>query len=103
MLKAFPDEFRSTIERAKHIPSLAYRIAMVADGRLEGTFVKRNSHDWDLAAADLILERAGGRLTDLYEAPLVYNRPQVSHGELCGAAQSRLAEFIGAIAKIRSS
>jgi myo-inositol-1(or 4)-monophosphatase len=103
VLNVLPDEFRRTIERVKHVPSLAYRIAMVADGRLEGTFVKRNSHDWDLAAADLILERAGGRLADLQENAIIYNRPQVSHGELCGAATARLAEFIEGVAKIRSS
>ncbi len=66
---------------------------MVADGRLEGTIVKRNSHDWDLAAADLILERAGGALVDLFGHPLAYNRVDVSHGELCGAPAARLPEF----------
>jgi myo-inositol-1(or 4)-monophosphatase len=43
-----------------HIPSLAYRIAIIADGRLDATFIKPNSHDWDLAAADLVLTEAGG-------------------------------------------
>ncbi|WP_455874802.1 3'(2'),5'-bisphosphate nucleotidase CysQ [Rhizobium yanglingense] len=103
ILKAFPDPFRRKIERVKHVPSLAYRIAMVADGRLEGTFVKRNSHDWDLAAADLILERAGGRLTDLDGRSVLYNRSEVSHAELCGAAGPRVAEFLEGLAEIRSS
>lgn len=43
-----------------HVPSLAYRIAMIADGRLGGTFIRANSHDWDIAAAALILHEAGG-------------------------------------------
>ena len=59
---------------------------MVAEGRIDGTLVKRNSHDWDLAAADLILERAGGGLVGLDGAPLTYNRPDVRHGVLCGAS-----------------
>ena len=37
---------------------------MVADGSLDASFVKPNSHDWDLAAADLILREAGGSLLD---------------------------------------
>jgi myo-inositol-1(or 4)-monophosphatase len=103
VLKAITGPFRDDIERVKHVPSLAYRIAMVADGRLEGTFVKRNSHDWDLAAADLILERAGGHLTDLDGKPMIYNRPSISHEELCGAATPRLAEFLEGLAQLRGS
>jgi myo-inositol-1(or 4)-monophosphatase len=103
VLKSFPSHFQERIERVKHVPSLAYRLAMVAEGRLEGTFVKRNSHDWDLAAADLILERAGGRLTDLEGRAVLYNRPQVSHAELCGAAAPRVAEFLEGLARRRSS
>ncbi|MFS8047876.1 3'(2'),5'-bisphosphate nucleotidase CysQ [Rhizobium sp. BR 314] len=94
MLKSFDPDFRRNVERVKHIPSLAYRLAMVADGRLEGTIVKRNSHDWDLAAADLILERAGGALVDLSGNMLRYNRAQVSHDELCGASAAQLPEFL---------
>lgn len=86
MLAKFPRERREAITRIRHVPSLAYRLAMVADGRIDGTLVKRNSHDWDLAAADLILECAGGRLTDLAGEALAYNRPDVSHPVLCGAA-----------------
>ncbi len=70
------------IHRVSHVPSLAYRLAMAADGRIDGTIVKTGSHDWDLAAADLILERAGGALADLDDRPLTYNRTTVSHGVL---------------------
>jgi myo-inositol-1(or 4)-monophosphatase len=94
MVTGFDADFRKTIQRVKHVPSLAYRLAMVADGRLEGTLVKRDSHDWDLAAADLILERAGGTLVDLSGNLLSYNRPDVSHGELCGVSKAYLPEFL---------
>jgi myo-inositol-1(or 4)-monophosphatase len=85
---------RGQVTRVKHVPSLAYRLAMVAEGRIDGTLVKRNSHDWDLAAADLILERAGGRLVDLDDAPLTYNRPEVRHGVLCGATPALLPPLL---------
>ena len=101
MLEGADADFRRSIERIKHVPSLAYRLAMVADGRLEGTLVKRNSHDWDLAAADLILERAGGALVDLSGNPLVYNRPAVNHGELCGAASACLPELLSQLSHRR--
>lgn len=84
------------VHRISHVPSLAYRLAMVADGRIDATLVKRNSHDWDLAAADLILARAGGGLVTLDGAPLAYNRPTVSHETLCASGLSRLSGLVEA-------
>jgi myo-inositol-1(or 4)-monophosphatase len=98
VLHAFPPAVKNRIERIRHVPSLAYRIAMVADGSIDGTFVKRNSHDWDLAAADLILERAGGRLVNLDGTALTYNRDDVRHGELCAGSQPLLNELLSPIA-----
>ncbi len=88
--------YRSGVSRIPHVPSLAYRIAMIADGRIDGTVVKKNSHDWDLAAADLILERAGGALFGLDGQPLSYNRPNVRHTVLCAAAKPALPALIAA-------
>lgn len=59
---ALPAKWRDSIRRIPHVPSLAYRLAMVAKGVLDATFVKPNAHDWDLAAADLILAEAGGQV-----------------------------------------
>lgn len=94
MLVRFPQELRSTLKRIRHVPSLAYRLAMVADGRIDGTVVKRNAHDWDLAAADIILERAGGRLLDRHGRRLAYNRTGVSHEELCAGAEHVLESLV---------
>lgn len=94
MLARIPQEIRSTLKRIRHVPSLAYRIAMIADGRIDGTVVKRNSHDWDLAAADIILHQAGGRLVDLEGNRLVYNRDKVSHEELCAGAEHVLESLV---------
>ncbi|MET0430488.1 MAG: 3'(2'),5'-bisphosphate nucleotidase CysQ [Microvirga sp.] len=79
------------------IPSLALRIARVADGTLDVGFASTNSHDWDIAAADLILREAGGRLTDLAGAIPVYNRPRTTHGDLIAAASWLHPRAIGAM------
>jgi myo-inositol-1(or 4)-monophosphatase len=72
-----------------HVPSLAYRFACVADGRFDCAFASPRAHDWDLAACDLLVHEAGGRLTDLEgEAPR-YNREIPRHGVLA-AANARL-------------
>ncbi|WP_026613011.1 3'(2'),5'-bisphosphate nucleotidase CysQ [Ensifer aridi] len=88
--------YRKTMLRVSHVPSLAYRLAMIADGRIDGTVVKRNSHDWDLAAADLILSRAGGALRSVDGEPLSYNRPIVTHGVLGAASGSALSALLAA-------
>lgn len=75
----------AALERIGRIPSLAYRLAMIADGRLDVTLVRPNAHDWDLAAAHLILANAGGRLTDHSDVEPVYNLPTPRHGMLVGS------------------
>lgn len=83
-----------------YIPSLAYRLAMVASGRLDGTFVKPNSHDWDLAAADLILRRAGGAVLNAQgEAPF-YAGVDPRHGALAAGSGPLLRDMAGVIAAV---
>ena len=47
------------------VHSLALRLARVAHGALDAAFAGGNSHDWDLAAADLLVHEAGGAMTDV--------------------------------------
>ncbi len=103
MVASFSPVLRPRIERVEHIPSLAYRLALVADGRIDATLVKKSSHDWDLAAADLILARAGGGITDLDGQPLVYNREEVTHPVLCAASAELLPALLKNISRIPRS
>jgi myo-inositol-1(or 4)-monophosphatase len=72
------------------IGSLAYKLALVAAGRFDGLVSLRASHDWDLAAACLLIEEAGARLTDADGAPLVFNRPVPRHAGLVAAGTDAL-------------
>jgi myo-inositol-1(or 4)-monophosphatase len=65
-----------------YVPSLAYRFAQVGLGEIDAAFSKPNAHDWDLAACDLLVHEAGGRLTDLQERAPQYNRAALKHGVL---------------------
>jgi len=86
------------VEAVERDPSLAVRIVSVAQGRLDGAFASARSHDWDLAAADLILQEAGGALTDLEGVRPLYNRPETRHSELA-AAPIALSETLLAAAR----
>jgi myo-inositol-1(or 4)-monophosphatase len=76
------------------IPSLALRLARVAQGTIDAAIAGGNSHDWDLAAADLLVHEAGGALTPLSGEPLTYNRPEPRHGMLVAAGRGRHAALL---------
>jgi myo-inositol-1(or 4)-monophosphatase len=74
--------------------SLALRLARVAHGELDAAFSSPGSHDWDLAAADLLVHEAGGVMTDFFGAPLRYNAPRIVHGALVAAGPARHGTLI---------
>ena len=71
------------------IHSLALRFARVAQGTLDIALAGGNSHDWDLAAADLLVHEAGGTLTTLAGNTAIYNRREPVHGPLVAAGRAR--------------
>jgi myo-inositol-1(or 4)-monophosphatase len=65
--------------------SVAYRLTLVADGSADASVSLTAKRDWDLAAADVILSEAGGRLTDARGDALVYNRALTTQSSLIAA------------------
>lgn len=78
------------------IPSLAYRFVRVAEGSLDAGIASTNACDWDIAAADIILQEAGGGLKDPRGLSPLYNQPTTRHG-LLGAAPGQLQDEMTAI------
>ena len=76
------------------IGSLALRLCRVADGSLDAAFAGGQSRDWDLAAANLIVQEANGRMTALSGDAIEYNRREVVHGVLVAAGQDRHARIV---------
>ncbi|GAA0559824.1 3'(2'),5'-bisphosphate nucleotidase CysQ [Rhizomicrobium electricum] len=54
--------------------SIAYRVALVAAGKFDAGLTLAALHDWDLAAADLVVREAGGILTSIEGELPLYNR-----------------------------
>ena len=69
--------------------SLALRFARVAEGRIDIALGGGNSHDWDLAGADLLVHEAGGVLTTMTGETIIYNLPQPRHEALLAAGPPR--------------
>lgn len=76
------------------IGSLALRLCRVADGGLDAAFAGGQSRDWDLAAANLIVQEANGRMTALSGDAIEYNRREVVHGVLVAAGQDRHSRIV---------
>lgn len=85
---------------ADKIPSLALRLARVADGSIDAGLVSPDSRDWDLAAADLILAEAGGMVTRHNGDAMIYNRPTPVHGMLVASGRPLHAALIGAMERL---
>jgi myo-inositol-1(or 4)-monophosphatase len=77
------------------IGSLALRLCRVAQGNLDAAFAGGQSRDWDLAAANLIVQEANGRMTTLSGDAILYNRREVAHGLLVAAGRDRHARIVG--------
>jgi myo-inositol-1(or 4)-monophosphatase len=56
-------------------PSLAYRLALVGEGRFDGMLTLRPTWEWDVAAGALVATEAGATVTDRQGRPLAFNNP----------------------------
>ena len=57
-----------------HRPSLAYRMALVAEGSFDGMITFRDTWEWDICAGALIAAEAGGLVSDRLGQALHFNR-----------------------------
>jgi myo-inositol-1(or 4)-monophosphatase len=82
------------IELHPRIGSLALRLCRVAQGNLDAAFAGGQSRDWDLAAANLIVQEANANMTALSGDAILYNRREVTHGVLVAAGRDRHARIV---------
>lgn len=80
----------------RRLGSAALDLCFVAAGRLDA-YYERGIHAWDVAAAGLILEEAGGRITDYRGRPFELDGEEMvaSNGPLHPALIELTSEFAG--------
>ena len=83
--------------RRAYRPSLAYRMALVAQGRYDGMMTLRPSWEWDIAAGDLILQEAGAICTDRRGGTLQFNNPHPQVNGVIAAGASLHARLSAAL------
>jgi myo-inositol-1(or 4)-monophosphatase len=94
---------RVDIASVPKIHSLALRLTRVAEGRIDVALASVNAHDWDLAAADLLVHEAGGAVTTLAGDKLVYNLHDPVHGAVVAAGKPLHAEMLGLVRRHRDT
>lgn len=86
--KYVSEEFVNEVEPVGGVRSLALRIAGLIEDYADGIYVRKNSRDWDMVAAHLIVQEAGFQLVDLDLEDVVYNKSETRHGLLIAAHPS---------------
>jgi myo-inositol-1(or 4)-monophosphatase len=75
--------------------SLAWRLALVAEGRFDAMMTLRPTWEWDVAAGTLIAERAGARVSDRHGAAPAFNRPSPRIDGVIAAPPGLLRALVG--------
>jgi len=93
------DVFKGCV-RVKLTGSVAYKLAELATGAADATFTLTPKNEWDLCAGSLLVEEAGGRVTDLEGAALRFNQAKTlrpgmiaSNGVLHAGLLALIAEW----------
>ncbi len=81
--------------------SLAWRLARVADGGFDVALASAHARDWDLAAAILVVQEAGGRVSSLDGGPVRLNRADTRHAPLVAAGPALHAVIMEAAGRRR--
>jgi len=90
------------LKTVRFVPSLAYRLALVASGEIDVAISGPNAHDWDIAAADLLVQEAGGVFGDLAGRTPRYNRSEIMHPVLVASAPAIANEVTALIASVET-
>lgn len=92
------------------IGSMAYKLALVAAGRFDAAVTLLPKSEWDVAAGDLLVREAGGRVTDAAGRGLGYNLARPRFGSIAAAAArlhprliERLSPLIGRSANLEQT
>lgn len=82
------------------VGSCAYKLACVASGACDGTITVNPRSEWDVAAGVLLVQEAGGIVTDAFGRPYRFNQPDllvsgvVAAGAALHPALLRLADVL---------
>lgn len=75
--------------------SLAYRLALVAEGRFDGMLTLRDTWEWDVAAGALLVQEAGGKVQTATRQAVRFNTPPACLPGLLAGSTDVLDRLMG--------
>jgi myo-inositol-1(or 4)-monophosphatase len=94
------DAFKSRVH-VRLTGSVAWKLAELSTGAGDATFTLTPKNEWDICAGAILVEEAGGRVTDLAGGPLLFNQPTTLRPGMIasnGALHDGLLALIGEVA-----
>ena len=73
---------------------LSLRLAFTAEAKVDAALSTNPKHDWDLAAGDLLVHEAGGRVTGIDGRMFTYNRRETQQSSYAAAPKGLHAEIL---------
>lgn len=70
------DAFKAEYE-VKIMGSIAYKLALIAAGKADGTFSLGPKNEWDIAAGVLLVSEAKGQVSDQHQKKFIFNNKNV--------------------------
>jgi myo-inositol-1(or 4)-monophosphatase len=68
------------------VGSIAYKLALVAAGKADATFSLGPKNEWDIAAGCLLIQEAGGKVSDKNQHKISFNNPSTLVNSIVGAS-----------------
>lgn len=95
-------EFEPFEHLSKVVPtgSIAYKLALVAAGKADGTFSLGPKNEWDIAAGCLIVEEAGGKISDKYGQGFKFNQKNTLVNSIVGTSEAASEQIYSMIQKV---
>ena len=97
LIRALQEQSTKPIKSMPYVPSLALRLAMVAEGSLDATLVKPESAFWDIAAADVIVDEAGRQLLNLDGTQVDYAAKSPKLGPMLATSNSHIEPILAVV------
>lgn len=95
---SFKDAFKT-----RPTGSIAYKLSLISGGEADATFTLVPKNEWDICAGVLIVEEAGGTVTNLDDTPVIFNQPKTLLPGLIASNSVLHEQIIGLVGKRPSS
>lgn len=87
-------------QRVQQVGSIAYKLALIAQGHAHATFSLGPKNEWDIAAGALLVTEAGGTVTNWHREEIIFNKENTKIDGIVATAKSVNEEVFDLIKRV---